>query len=152
MRDNVISKNAKKHLFRGDSLGGAVAANIASRTQPAALILESTFRTTREVAKEMFPYLPVSLFIHEDYNTPEKLSQMTIPLLVIHSSEDEIIPFQQGKSLYDEYSGPKHFLRIHGSHNTGFLESAREYRKTLQQFLENVPVDTANFFTPQSNN
>ncbi len=122
----------------GRSLGGGVAAAQAARTPPRALILESTFTRLYDVASDMFPWLPVRLFLPQDYDTPGNLAKVRVPLLVVHSPDDEVISYRLGRRLYDGYAGPKRFLELRGSHNTGFRESIGEYTRGLEDFLREV--------------
>jgi hypothetical protein len=60
------------------------------------------------------------------------------PVLVVHSPDDEIIPFGQGKRLYERIIGPKDFLEIKGDHNGGFILTGEPYRKGLAFFLSGI--------------
>lgn len=123
----------------GRSLGGGVAATLAAKVVPGGLILESTFTSLRAVAGEMFSWLPVGLFIPQDYDTPGNLRDLRVPLLVAHSPDDEVVSYRFGESLYNEYAGPKRFLRLHGSHNSGFMQSLPDYMAGLAAFLRGLP-------------
>lgn len=123
----------------GRSLGGGVAAALAAKVEPGALILESTFTSLYDVGKNMYPMLPVSWVITEDYDTPGNLAHIRVPLLVVHSPDDELITFDMGKALFDGYAGPKRFLEIRGSHNTGYSESKELYIEGLRAFLQSLP-------------
>lgn len=119
----------------GRSLGGAVAADLASQTTPAGVILESTFTSARDLGSELFFFLPIRLLSRFEYDTLGKLDQITSPLKIIHSPDDEIIPFSHGLKLYEGAPAPKYFTEIRGDHNTGFLESRENYLKKLDQFF-----------------
>ena len=119
----------------GRSLGGGVAAALAARVAPRALILESTFTTLYAVAKDLYPMLPVGLFLPQDYDTPGALRKLRVPLLVVHSPDDDFVSFRFGKELHDAYSGPKSFLQIKGSHNRGYVDDKQNYVRGLEQFF-----------------
>ena len=119
----------------GRSLGGGVAAALAATAQSRALILESTFTSLRDVAKDMFPWAPVRLFLPQDFDSPAALAKVRVPLLVVHSPDDEVVSFRFGQSLFDGYNGPKRFMQLHGSHNAGFLESRNRYVREMADFL-----------------
>lgn len=123
----------------GRSLGGGVAAALAARHEPGALILESTFTSLHDVAKDMFPLLPVGLFLPQDFDTPGNIEKLRIPLLVVHSPDDEVVPYRLGKALYDEYAGPKRLLVLSGTHNSGFRDNMALYEKGLADFLRALP-------------
>jgi fermentation-respiration switch protein FrsA (DUF1100 family) len=120
----------------GRSLGGAVAANLASRVAPAGLILESTFASVPAMARDMLPMFWLGPFLQYDYNTLELIDQIDCPLLVIHSPDDEIIPYTQGQSVFDAAKEPKQFLQLQGSHNNGFLHSLPTYTPAIKAFIE----------------
>jgi pimeloyl-ACP methyl ester carboxylesterase len=126
-------------LIFGRSLGSAVAAETALRHPDAGgLILESGFTSIADMGKEIIPYLPVDLLVRYRYATKEKVSRIPMPKLIIHSPDDEVIPFHHGKELFQKAAPPKTFLQIQGSHNGGFLESGSVYTDGLQRFLSSV--------------
>ncbi len=123
-------------ILFGRSLGGAVAAHMASKTDARALVLESTFTSVPNVAAEIYPFLPVHMFCRFKYNTLDRLKRIEMPVLVVHSNEDNMIPFRHGRELFLEAKEPKQFLEIHGSHNQGFHTSEQIYTEGLKQFLD----------------
>ena len=120
----------------GRSLGGAVAVWLAAEYHPGALIIESTFTSIADLGKHYYPYLPVQWLTRIRYPTLDRISGVRCPLLVIHSRDDEIIPFEQGQRLYSAAVEPKEFLQISGGHNDGFLLSAGIYSGGLQSFID----------------
>jgi fermentation-respiration switch protein FrsA (DUF1100 family) len=120
----------------GRSLGGAVAADLASRTQPAALIIESTFTSVPDMAATLYPWLPVRWLSRFRYDTGAKLAAIAAPLLIAHSADDEIIPYAHGRRLFELARRPKQFLELRGGHNDGFLVSGEHYVSSLDAFLE----------------
>jgi uncharacterized protein len=119
----------------GRSLGGAVAAWLAQHQTPAALILESTFTSIPDIGAEAYPFLPVRLMSRFRYNTVDYVGRVSVPLLIVHSRDDEMIPVAHGRRLFDAAREPKEFLEIRGSHNDGFLASGALYRQGLEVFL-----------------
>ena len=124
-----------KIIIMGRSLGGAIAAWLAWNHTPTALILESTFTSATDVAAKLYPYLPIRLLLRFKYNTIEYLSQVKCPVLIVHSREDEMIPFDHGLRLFEAAKEPKQFLEITGSHNDGFITSGRRYQEGLNMFI-----------------
>jgi len=122
----------------GRSLGGAVAAGLAGAVAPGALIMESSFTRLYDVGKSLYPFMPVSLFLSQDYDSVRSLSGGTFPLLIVHSPDDEIVPYALSESIYNAYSGPKQFLRIRGSHNAGFHTDRTRYLAGLESFLRSL--------------
>lgn len=119
----------------GRSLGGAVASWLAQNQTPGALIVESTFTSLPDIGSTLYPYLPVRLLSRFKYNTMGYLARVDCPVLVVHSRDDEIMPFSHGKRLFEVAKEPKEFLEITGSHNEGFMTSGERYEKGLDSFI-----------------
>jgi fermentation-respiration switch protein FrsA (DUF1100 family) len=119
----------------GRSLGAAIAAHIAANHLPGALILESAFTSVPDMAARLYPVLPVRLLSRFQYNTKKMLGSVSCPVLIIHSPDDEIIPFENGLQLYDSARQPRELLRIRGGHNEGFLVSSSKYSDGLSKFI-----------------
>ncbi len=125
-------------IIYGESLGGGIATYLAAKYQPAGLILGSTFTSVPDRAKELFPLMPIDLIAQFQYNNLERLGQIHVPVLIIHSPQDEIIPFHHGRRLYEAANEPKFFLEIQGSHNEGFLDSLPIYQAGIEQFVRGI--------------
>jgi uncharacterized protein len=120
----------------GRSLGAAVAAHVASQETVAALVLESAFTSVADMAAELYPIFPVRALVRQHYPTLEHMQRSDAPLLIIHSPDDEIIPFRHGQTLYESGPEARRLLEIEGDHNTGFLRSRSRYLDGWQRFLE----------------
>jgi len=119
----------------GRSLGASVAARLAGEVSPAGLIVESAFTSAPDRAAELFPLLPARWLCRYQYDTMAAIDKISCPLLVVHSPEDEIIPFSHGERVFSHAKEPKTFLRINGDHNSGFLLSGQRYIEGLSRFL-----------------
>jgi hypothetical protein len=122
----------------GRSLGGAVTIDLASRITPAGVIAESTFTSTVDRAREMYPMFPVRWLLRHRFNSLDKMDKITAPLLLIHSREDTTIPFHHGQRLFDRAMGTKTFLEITGDHNEGFIITGPTYSEGLRTFIMQV--------------
>ena len=122
-------------ILFGRSLGAAVAVHQAVVDPPGALIVESCFTSVPDIAAELYPFLPVRWLSRLDYNVQEKLQMVSCPVLVVHSRDDEIIPFRHGRALYAAANEPKQFLELRGGHNDGFLLAGQTYTQELDRFL-----------------
>lgn len=125
-------------IVLGNSLGGAVAAHLAMQNKPLALILDSAFTSVTDMARIHYPFFPIGLLPVYQYPTIKMLKKIHCPVLVIHSQDDEIVPFKLGKKLFEEAKEPKTFLEIKGSHNDGFFESYDLYKKGMSDFLKKL--------------
>ena len=119
----------------GRSIGGAVASWLATEHKPAALIVESSFTSAIEMAAHLYPFMPVRLISRLRYPVIDFVARITCPVLIVHSRDDEIIPFAMGKALYKVAPAPKAFLELEGDHNNGFLLSRDRYREALADFI-----------------
>lgn len=122
-------------ILFGESLGGAIAAWLAAREKPGLLVLASAFTSVPDMAAKLYPFLPVRLLSRFEYNTLESLGSVTCPVFVAHSPSDEIVPFAQGRTLYEAAQGPKQFLELQGGHNDGFIFMRKEWAGALDEFI-----------------
>jgi fermentation-respiration switch protein FrsA (DUF1100 family) len=127
---------ARDVVILGESLGGAIAAWLAARTTPRALILQSAFTSVPDVAAGIYPFFPVRWISRFNYDTRASLREISVPLLVAHSRADEVIPFHHGQSLYAAAREPKRFLELSGGHNEGFIFTRRAWVESLAAFLD----------------
>lgn len=137
---NEAEQEADEIVLFGRSLGAAVAAELAAhleeqQTTPAAVILESPFRSVPELAQQLYSFLPARWLARIHYPVEDYVTQISAPLLVIHSRDDEIIPFAQGEAVYQAAQEPRQLLEIQGGHNTGFRDSEPTYSESIDAFL-----------------
>jgi len=126
---------ARDIVLFGRSLGAAVAARLATRHTPGALMIESAFTSVPDVAADIYPFLPVRWLARFQYAAGEYLASVSCPVLVVHSQDDEIIPFKHGERLFELANEPKQWLPIRGGHNDGFIVSGRSYVDGFNSFL-----------------
>ena len=125
-------------ILFGRSLGGAVAAELAAEIQPGGLILESTFSSAKDVANAVFPVLSRLIFLRYDFDTAAHVRRVACPVLVLHSPDDEIIPFRLGEKVFQAAKEPKSFVKMRGDHNSGILMSQPDYERALGVFVSLV--------------
>ncbi len=114
-------------IVAGRSLGGGVAAELAKKVQPAMLILESTFTSMTEVSAKHYPFMPTSLIVKHEYETINKLKDIHCPIVIAHSKNDEVIPFEHSQRNFAAANEPKKFITLKGGHGNGFLFSLDTY-------------------------
>ena len=117
---------------------GLVSSWLASRHKPAALIIESSFSSGAGMARRLYPIFPARLLTRLKYPAADYVRRIGCPLLVVHSRDDEIIPFTMGQALYAAAREPKAFIELRGDHNAGFWISREEYTAGLAEFFERV--------------
>jgi len=134
----VLSKWTKSEniIIWGQSFGGAVAIDLAKNKNIKALVVESTFSSVDEMASVQFPYLPVKTLLKFHFRNDEKISKIHVPVLIIHSINDEIINFSNWEKLFSLANEPKFFLKTNGTHNGGFSSSFDLYVSTFRDFLK----------------
>ena len=106
-------------IIFGRSLGASIAAWLASKHTPAALIIESAFTSVPAMGQRIYPFLPVRWLTRFRYDTKKYVKNISCPVLVAHSKNDEIIPYDEGREIFDAAPEPKTFLEMQGGHNDG---------------------------------
>lgn len=119
----------------GRSLGAGVAAWLATEESPGALILESAFTSVPALARKYYPIFPVHWLARIRYDIASRLPGVACPVLIVHSRDDEIVPIDHGRALFEIARDPKSLLEIRGSHNAGFMMSGHSYVNGLARFL-----------------
>jgi fermentation-respiration switch protein FrsA (DUF1100 family) len=123
----------------GRSLGGIVAARLSAAVRPAGLILESTPSSARDAADALFPVLSRIVLLRFDLDAVAAMGRVACPVLVLHSPDDEIIPYRLGRRIFEAAPEPKRFMELTGGHNDGFLRSQPAYELALAAFLDGLP-------------
>lgn len=126
---------AEDIVVLGRSLGAAVAIWLANETTPGGVILESPFTSVPDMAREIYPFLPVGLLARIHYPSLERAAAVRVPVLVMHSPDDEVVPFAHGLRLYAALPEPRRFVELRGGHNDSFLVSARKWREEVAAFI-----------------
>mgnify|MGYP001409907013 CR=1 FL=1 len=125
-------------IYHGRSLGGSIAARGAKEGKGRGLVLESTFTSVADLASDMYPFLPIKLHLLHNQTTLDDAIQTDCPVLVIHSPEDDVIPFHHGKQLAEALGNRAEFLEIQGNHDSGFLSTGEAFEKGLYDFYTSL--------------
>ena len=88
------------------------------------------------MAQRLYPFLPVKWLASFSYDTREYVSRIECPLLVAHSKGDEIIPYAEGRLVFEAAPANRQFLEMRGGHNDGFIISGKAYSDGLRRFIE----------------
>jgi fermentation-respiration switch protein FrsA (DUF1100 family) len=127
--------NISNLIIWGRSLGGAIAIDLAQNKKIEALIIESTFNSMDDMGSLQYKFLPIKILSKFHFRSDLKIKNIKAKLLVIHSKNDEVIPFSQGNKLFQNALQNKQFLIISGNHNSGFRESENIYLETIKSFM-----------------
>jgi uncharacterized protein len=128
---------AEQIILHGESLGTAVAIDLASRRPCAGLILEAPFTSASDVAGTVVPF--VGPLLVRSYNSLPKIRWIRVPKLFMHGDRDEVIPLRLGQELFAAAQGSKTLWVIPGAGHNDILETAgAEYRHRLQAFYESL--------------
>lgn len=119
----------------GESLGGAVAIELARRRDVGAVIVEDTFTSLPDVGASVYPWLPVRWLSRVRYASIDKVPALRVPLLIAHSPEDDLVPYVHGQRLFDAAREPKFLLSTAGGHNGGGFRQRAEWRERVDRFL-----------------
>lgn len=119
-------------VLYGESLGTGVATKMATEREFAAVILESPYTSTMDVAASRFPFVPVSWLMRDRFDSLSRIGQVHEPLLVMHGEADEVIPQAYGRRLFDAANEPKEgFWPKRAGHNSifdlGGFQTAAEF-------------------------
>jgi fermentation-respiration switch protein FrsA (DUF1100 family) len=123
----------------GESLGGAVAIDLASRRPVAGLVTFSTFTSMAEVAARRYPFVPTGLLLQSRFDSRAKLAQVRCPVLLGHGESDRLIPAGMCDGLCGVAGGPVTRISVTGAgHNDLFEVGGEQVTRALRRFLAEV--------------
>ena len=134
----VRGVDPERLVIFGRSLGAGVATRLAVEHPPAALILESAFTSLPDMARSIFPMLsvlPSRLLVRTRYDSLARMPMIRCPVLIAHSRDDEIIPYDHAKRLLAAAREPKQHLEMRFGHNDGFVLTGSSYAGGIDEFL-----------------
>jgi fermentation-respiration switch protein FrsA (DUF1100 family) len=107
---------AERLVIFGWSLGAAIAVQLAAAVESRGVVLEGAPASIVDIGADRYPLFPVRLIIRNPFHAIEKVGAIRAPLLFLHSPEDDVVPFAQGRKLYDAATAPKTFVEVRGGH------------------------------------
>lgn len=121
----------------GQSLGTAVAADLAAKREVGGLVLEAPFPSAPRLARRVYPFLPgLGLVTRTKFATDEKLARVNAPVLVVHCVNDPVIAFALGEEVFRAARDPKELFRVDGyCHEEASIVAPDAYRAKLRAFL-----------------
>ena len=127
-------------VYWGRSLGTAVAAYAAARRAPDGVLLEAGFPDARALLRHMPVLWALSWFSSYRFPTARWMLDVRVPTLVIHGTEDTIVPFEVGEQLFAQLAGPKRFHAVPGGdHNDIAPRRPDEYWRAVDAFIAGLP-------------
>ena len=128
--------NPARIVYFGESLGAAVALELAVEHPPAAVILRSPFSSMASVGARHYPFLPVRWLLRDRYPSIDRVARLTCPLLVIAGDRDRTIPFDESEQLYEAAREPRHLTVLKGAdHNDEAMYAGAEMYAAIDRFL-----------------
>jgi len=124
----------RRLVYFGESLGCAVTLELAVEQPPDRVILSAPFYSLRAMGQLVLP--PLAFLVDHELNNARLVAQLQAPLLVIHGTADETVPFQQGQNLYTLAPQPKVFYTVPGGGHTNLHEIGGEsYLRVMWDFV-----------------
>jgi uncharacterized protein len=122
-------------VIHGMSLGSGVAAEVAVRRPPRLLILDGAFTSLPDVAADHYPWIPARLLMRNRFPTLARLDSLRSPVLIVHATNDEVIPFKFGEALATHTRTPTWFLTTKRGHVAGAFGDVERFGWTLEGIL-----------------
>jgi fermentation-respiration switch protein FrsA (DUF1100 family) len=130
-------------VIYGWSLGAAVAVDLASQVDARAVVLEGAPASVVDIGQQRYPFIPVRFIIRNPFHAIRKIGLVKAPLLFLHSPEDRIVPFAEGRRLFEAAPSPKTFVEVRGGHVEASEADRDHFYGAIKQFLSSLAVDAA---------
>jgi len=121
----------------GESLGSVAAVDLASSEAVGGLITEGIFTNAKDMGRRIYPFIP-AFFYSVRMDSLSKIKRVYCPKLIMHSINDEVIPFELAKKVFENAPPPKKFVQLEGAHNTTFIDSREKYTFSIASFLSSL--------------
>jgi pimeloyl-ACP methyl ester carboxylesterase len=114
----IARYSAERIVLWGESLGSAIAIALAADKPVGRLVLEAPFTSAADVSARHYRFVPVRLFMKDQFRSDLRASKVTAPVLIVHGENDFVVPITLGRRLYGLIRAPKRFVSIAGAgHN-----------------------------------
>jgi len=136
-----LQPDPKRRFIYGHSLGGAIAIDLASRLrqtgQARGLIVESSFTTLADIARSLsYPWLPLQLVLSQKFDAVDKIAQVSMPVLIVHGTDDHYVPSHFSEKLFEAAPGRKKLLLVEGgTHNNSMRVGESAYRSAFRELF-----------------
>lgn len=128
-------KSPERIVLFGHSLGGAVAIDVARDRSAAGLVVEASFTDLKDMARTLFPQVPVHWVCRNEFRSIEKVADLSLPKLFVHGTADSTVPLAVGRRLYEAAAEPKELYLVHrAGHNDVHAQGGEAYLHRLERF------------------
>ncbi len=128
-------------ILYGHSLGAGIATELALHVQAAGLIVEGAFTSVPDLGAGIYPWVPVRVIARQRFENLEKIGQVAMPKLMMHASDDDIVPFAHGQRLFAAARAPKEWVELKGGHMNAFLQDSAHFWSHTRGFVERLRTD-----------
>ncbi len=138
------ARGVQKIAYYGESLGCGVAALLAAREPPAAIVFQSGADSLVEVGRKVYPWLPIGLLMKDRYDAAAAMHEVRCPVLSVHGEDDDLIPWARGRALFDAAHGPKEWWLVEGAGHNDVIDvvGPAAYFSRLDAFLHGTVPGT----------
>jgi uncharacterized protein len=134
---NHAGASSEEMVVFGQSLGAAVAVELASSHPVRGVVLEAAFTSIRDMARHHYSFLPVWPLLRTSFDSESRIARIDTPLLMIHGRNDDIVPLDLGRKLFGAAEEPKELIEVEGAgHNDVYLRA--EFTAALKTFLDTL--------------
>ena len=131
--NNISDQNI---IVYGESLGTAIAIDLAKDHKFAGIILESPFTSMLKLSRKYYPWLPTGLLLKDRYETDKKINKVISPILILHGREDNIVPFEMGEALFKQANNPKYNYFI--DNDDHMMDFNEDLVNSINQFISSL--------------
>ena len=136
---DVLGVSSDSIIFWGYSLGSPIAAELASKYNSLAIILDSPVISINKISEERFPFIPFAIINKFDFDINQHINQSKAPIILIHSEDDEIIPFRHALEFFNSLErNNKKMIKINGNHRLSAFKSFPVYFDNIQSFISDL--------------
>ena len=133
---NLKGVTEENIILYGESLGTGVAVEVAQNKNYAGVILESPYTSMVNMGKKYYPFFPVSFLLKDKFESYKKITNISVPLLIMHGKVDKIVPFEMGKKIFELSNEPKFFYsQEYGDHMVDYDE---KLLLALKKFIQSL--------------
>lgn len=134
--------NPSKIIFYGESLGAAVAIDLAQKEKCAGIITLGAFTNAKEMLKTSFRFIP-SIIFKSNYDNINKINKIISPILIVHGDNDKIVPYEHAGKLFEKANDPKYFFKVKNAGNNDIFDVGKSpFKKTVHLFIEKLGEKT----------